>query len=685
MKLQNLGVNLRRQVYCLISGAAVLLIGMIPVYGAPVLETPAPIKAAPPAQPPIKGSGKASPYELKSGSATLWSIGQPTDEEQQYLEYLNRARMNPTVEGHLLATNADPDLQLSYDYFVVDLPFMISSIATNPPAQPLAMNAQLVAAARFHTGDMFTNVYQGHVGAAGDTVANRITDAGYPYSTAAENVYSHAFSILHGHAGFEVDWGDAPGSVGGMQNPPGHRNNIHYAGFREVGIGVINGTNSIGTNSVGPQLVTQNFGTRSGAGNVPMITGVAYYDFNGNNFYDLGEGIGGLTVDVAGSSYYAVTADSGGYTVPVTTNGNYTITFTGNSLTNQRVVAVSGLKNVKVDYLPVYNPPVITGPVPAIATRPNTYAFQPVGGATSYDWRSGELTNYALVLGAESGLANVTVTDAPPNHNTITTTAAASGAASYRLGYTNASTRDYKHKLTLDPVFFLSSTSQLSFAKMLRYATAGQVAKAQISLNEGADWSTIWEQAGTGSEGETSFSNTNISLVAYAGRTAKFRFMYDWIGGSYFPPVNPAFGFFLDNVTLANTRQVLNLATNSTGTANHFSVTPASTNSFLLQARARINSRTLNWGPELAVTTALPAPSLQILATRVVAGQVQIDFSVADYRSGMTFQLHKSSAGGSWAQDTTATLTTLASGSRYRLTANISGAGPVMYRVRGLY
>jgi hypothetical protein len=681
MKLQNLAMSLRVYSRCLTFWAAVLLLGINVVSAAPTMENPAPVQAPPPAQPPIQGSGKTGSYELKSGTATLWSIGQPTDEEQQYLEYLNRARMNPTVEGQLLATNADPDLQLSYAYFEVDLPFMISSIATNPPVQPLAMNAHLTAAARFHTGDMFTNVYQGHVGTGGDTVADRLENAGYPYSTAAENVYSYSSSVLHGHAGFEVDWGDGPGSVGGMQNPPGHRNNIHYAGFREVGIGVINGTYSSGINSVGPQLVTQDFGTRGGAGNVPMITGVAYYDFNGNNFYDLGEGIGGLTVDVPGSSYYAVTAESGGYTIPVTTNGNYSVTFAGGGLTNHRVVTVSGLKNVKVDYLPAYNPPVITGPAPAIAGRANTYGFQPVGAATSYDWRSGELTNYSLLLGAESGLANVTVSDVPPNHSTVTTTRAASGAASYRFGFTNG----FPHKLTLDALFFLSSTSQLSFAKLLTYATTGQVAKAQISLNEGMTWTSLWEQPGNDGQGETTFSTNNISLGAYAGKTAKIRFMYDYAGGPYFVYTNSGVGFYLDNIVVSNARQVINIVTNSSGTNQQFSVTPGSTNSILLQARAHISSRTLEWGPAATATVVLPAPSLQILATRIVAGQVQVDFSVADFRSGMTFQLHKSSSGGSWAPDTTATLTTLVSSARYRLTSSISGAGPVLYRVRGLY
>ena len=81
---------------------------------------------------------------------------------------------------------------------------------------------------------------------------------------------------------------------------------------------------------MGPQLVTQDFGTRIGA--TPLITGVVYYDLNGNGFYDLGEGIGGVTVDVPGSTFYAVTADSGGYAVPASTNGNYSVSFTGSGL-----------------------------------------------------------------------------------------------------------------------------------------------------------------------------------------------------------------------------------------------------------------------------------------------------------------------------------------------------------------
>src|SRR2546421_12167845 len=96
-----------------------------------------------------------------------------------------------------------------------------------------------------------------------------------------------------------------------MQSPPGHRQNIHSATFREVGIGVVLGSNG-GSGGVGPQLGTQGFGTVGGL--LPFVTGVVYRGLNNNGFYEPGEGVGGVTGTV--SNNYAVTARSGGYSVP---------------------------------------------------------------------------------------------------------------------------------------------------------------------------------------------------------------------------------------------------------------------------------------------------------------------------------------------------------------------------------
>jgi hypothetical protein len=348
-----------------------------------------------------------------------FSIGQPTDEEQLYLEYINRMRANPTAEGRLLAVTSDSQVLSAYSYFNVDLSLMQSEFSTNSPVPPLAMNAQLLAAARWHSGDMYTNDYQGHYQTNGTTVLapwDRMTAEGYTWSYAGENVYAYSESVFYGHAGFAVDWG--PGS-GGMQNPPGHRQNMLSPNFREIGIGVVDGSHG----SVGPQLVTQDLANQPS--NKPFITGVVYYDFNHNGFYDRGEGIGGVLINSPGSTYYALTANSGGYTLPVSTNGNYTLTFSGSGLTStQIVVSVSNLQNTKVDYVPVYTPNIQLMPNSSASSSQFKLDF------TVANYR----TNLTFHLWRASSPASTWVQDNSASLQTVTTNSAfrfttSSGAA----------------------------------------------------------------------------------------------------------------------------------------------------------------------------------------------------------------------------------------------------------------
>ena len=228
---------------------------------------------------------------------------------------------------------------------------------------PLSMNPLLTDAARAHSQDMLTNRYQGHVGTDGSTPGTRISAYlaganGYNYG---ENVYSYAKSVFYGHAGFEVDWGGTA-ATGGMQSPPGHRVNIHGT-YREVGIGVVLGTNG----PVGPQLVTQDFGTRFDT--PAMITGVVYQDRNANGLYDLGEGLGGVSVTVPASAFSAVTASAGGYSVPVPADGSYVVNFSGGGvLSNQQTAVVAGGNNVKTDYAAVLAPTPTPTPSPNLPT-----------------------------------------------------------------------------------------------------------------------------------------------------------------------------------------------------------------------------------------------------------------------------------------------------------------------------
>src|SRR5947207_6207556 len=138
--------------------------------GTPAIQ-PGPVPLAPPPAPPVEH--RVLPTERPSPrpqGPTLYSIGDPTDEEQLYLEYINRSRANPPAEGVRLANTTDPDVVSAYNSFSVDLALMQSQFNAIAAAPPLAMNAQLLVAPRLHSGDMFAKQYQDHYETNGSTV-----------------------------------------------------------------------------------------------------------------------------------------------------------------------------------------------------------------------------------------------------------------------------------------------------------------------------------------------------------------------------------------------------------------------------------------------------------------------------------------------------------------------------------
>jgi Cysteine-rich secretory protein family len=657
----------------------IFALALLPITARAIDPAAGPTPQAPPQPPPALFS-KPPAFPKDGGPLAdppiMWSIGQPTDEEQLYLEYINRSRANPPAEGARLAATTDPDVLSAYSYFHVDLNLMQAQFNAIPAVPPLAMGVELLQAARLHSGDMYTNQFQGHNGSDGSTLGTRATAQGYVWSWLAENVYATAKSVWYGHAGFNVDWGTG---TGGMQTPPGHRNNIHNAAAREVGIGVVDGSNG----SVGPQLVTQDFGARQAA--TPFVTGVVYYDFNGNQFYDMGEGIGGVTVTVPGSGYYAVTADSGGFAVPVTTNGNYAVSFSAPGLSLQTTAQVSGGQNCKLDLVPVYQPPVVSGPNPAKVNQANAYNISVVGAAIGYDWMAAMLAAYTAVEGAES-LANVTIVSSP-GYSAQAASPTYAGNYSFHLAQPKDPTTPTDQYIYLNTTLRPEAGSTLSYYKMLGWATSTQVARAQVSTNSGGTWVDVWSQAGSGGSGETSFSQASVSLSAFVGLQTRIRFVYDFTGGSYFYQTDPGVGLYLDNIAVSNARFLAGTSTNAIPSGTAFNFIPTVPTNYLLSARAHLSGRVLSWGPSLEISAELPPPSLQLGAKPVLAGgQIQVDFSVSNYRAGMTFQLYKAAAPeGPWSLDGTATLQTVVPSSQFRFTSATGNATRTFYKVSGAF
>ncbi|MBL8830038.1 MAG: hypothetical protein JNM18_23870, partial [Planctomycetaceae bacterium] len=249
-----------------------------------------------------------------------------------------------------------------------------------------------------HSSLMIAQRTQSHQLPGEAALGTRVTAAGYTnWQGLGENIYAYAENTFHGHAGFVVDWGN---------NPPGHRDNIMDADWKEVGIDATPHTPLDGSD-VGPLVITQDFGTRFNYGNSYLV-GVVYVDNNGNTRYTAGEGLAGITVTATpvagGSSYTTTTMTAGGYQLQVP-NGTYTVTVTGAALGTPRVMSnvVVSSANRKVDFNALVAPianvaPVNTIPV-AQATRPNTpVVFNTANG------------NAISIADADAGAGSVRVT-----------------------------------------------------------------------------------------------------------------------------------------------------------------------------------------------------------------------------------------------------------------------------------
>jgi len=540
-----------------------------------------------------------------TAQTTLYSIGNPTDEEQYYVELINRARANPTAEGIMLADTEHPNVKSAIDFFNVDLNMMKAEFALLPPRPPLALNEKLTNAARGHTQFQFDTATQTHTGSGGSDVGDRIDAAGYDLSTAGESVFTTAQDVFHGHAGFQIDWGN-DGGAGGMQLNRGHRMNNH-GNFREIGVGVILGNNTVGTKKAGPQVVTQNFASAL-PNNQAFVTGVAYYDVNANSIFDPGEGIGGLTVTVAGANFHAVTAATGGYTVPVPVpDATYAVTFTGLGANGGGNAQITGGANVKVDFKPAYTPPTPAGLDVASTVAATNYTFNAVIGATGYKSRS---------------VANVNAA-ADDADNLDRVTAATSGsyavnnANAYRLGHVSGGG---DQMLTYKNSFHVKANASLNFLSKHGLADPTQTARVEVSTNGGLTWEAVFTQAGSGGAGETSFQARNISLAAYVGKDIRLRFNYGLVAGQFWPVTNATAGWFINTITFTNLVDLTGATTTTLPAGTTFAFTAPAVGDLLLSVSPIISGKDFGFGPPKAVTAIAAPPNLSEITVEQVGG-----------------------------------------------------------------
>ena len=218
-------------------------------------------------------------------SLQLYNSGDPSEDEQYYLELLNAARMNPPAAGVGISNTTDPDVSSEFTYWAgqdANEPTRASiksDFANYQPKQPLAMNVSLLTAARAHSQDMLDQNYQGHTGTDGSLPWDRAQKAGYGSSYVGENAAAYALTVYDAYAGWLIDFG-VPNDT-----QWGHRNNClefktgsDAVSYTECGPGMIPDPGEGYPTHTGPLVSTLDLGDDG----KHFILGVVYSDQNNN-------------------------------------------------------------------------------------------------------------------------------------------------------------------------------------------------------------------------------------------------------------------------------------------------------------------------------------------------------------------------------------------------------------------
>lgn len=311
--------------------------GTVDARGGDNSDEPAPVvpeEETPPAAPvpepvdvveePVGGSPRGGADDTPDLPASAYDIGWAglSAEEQLIVELVNRARLDPLGE-----------LGRQDDGFAAGV--------TTAPKEALAVVETLSDAADGHSQDMDNRDFFAHRNPDGDSPADRAIEAGHENRFVGENIGW----VGSTRTSFD-EQARAEGHHDNLWDSDGHQQNFMSNNWSEIGVGYDYG-DYLGY--AGSTFVTEKFGDTGET----YLTGVVIEDTDGDDFYDIGEGQGGVQITAFNDdgAYATATWDSGGYTLALPP-GTYRVVFEGGDLDAPYETDVTiGNQNVKLDVI----------------------------------------------------------------------------------------------------------------------------------------------------------------------------------------------------------------------------------------------------------------------------------------------------------------------------------------------
>ncbi|MGW1027778.1 CAP domain-containing protein [Streptomyces sp. NPDC002577] len=181
---------------------------------SPSTTSPSTANSAPKTSAP-KSTATASPTALKTTASKAETTTESGTPSATTTSAPKSTATTPTSTTKTTASASDVAAR------IVEL---VNNERSKAGCSPLTLNATLTKAAQAHSDDMASHQNMSHTGSDGSDPGQRITQAGYTWSTYGENVaygYSTPEQVMEG-------W----------MSSPGHKANILNCSFKEIGVGL---------------------------------------------------------------------------------------------------------------------------------------------------------------------------------------------------------------------------------------------------------------------------------------------------------------------------------------------------------------------------------------------------------------------------------------------------------------
>jgi uncharacterized protein YkwD len=287
----------------------------------------------------------------------------------------------------------------------------------------------------------------------------------------------------------------------------------------------------------------------------------------------------------------------------------------------------------------LFNPDILGDAVSIAGTAtPSTtgqgYTFNSIAQADSYELEVSTGSAAAWTEGAEDAPSPQIAEAISAGYALRQTELIRTGAKAFQLTFPSGSFNDQAFTVTRH--ILPSASSELRFYDRARFSVTSTTLHAQVSTDNGTNWTTLTSRNGVGlnsSLWDSNWISRNASLAPYAGQIVQIRFVMKRNGGSVTQGVGSNFGFFVDDVTVTNATQLVNANTTTlAGTATTFPLNATTAGSplvdgttYFMQIRPNVGCRWFGFGP-LKTVTAQFVPvvfhSLAVAAAPAAGGSV---------------------------------------------------------------